>query len=189
MCSNDRKLPPGKPVALNREVILRPGLRVAANAPGCGPADALGVVKAAVAALTGEDGNFLNDAVQGPDGRLWVLVGYTAPSNPKKGEREFLYCYQNGKWGLADPPQGHSPSIETHDQLGFLGGNEPVLVQVRYDPESKTTALHLLQLHEGPWQSHPAEKIVQRAGGQIVSNAREPWMIVAKRAAGKTSIA
>ena len=139
-------------------------------------------------AVTGEDGNFLNDAVQGPDGRLWILVAYTAPSNPQKGEREFLYCYQNGKWGLAEPPQGHSPSIWTHDELGFLGGNEPVLSQVQYDPESKTSASHLLQLHEGQWQSHPAEKIVQKAGGQIVSIAGEAWVIVARQADGKTSV-
>jgi len=57
-------------------------------------------------AVTGVDGNFLQDAKQGPDGRLWVLANYTSPSNPDRGNNHFLYCYEKRHLEAGRPATG-----------------------------------------------------------------------------------
>lgn len=140
-------------------------------------------------ALTGEDGSFLDDAVQGPDGRLWVLVSYTRSSNPKIGERACLYCYEAGRWAMADSRDGHSASTLSRGGLVFLGDSQPAHVQAFFGEKSGAPARQsVLQWHNGQWQAHPVEKIMQERKGQLVWNAREAWLIAKFQFRGKTSL-
>lgn len=138
-------------------------------------------------ALTGEDGSFLSDAVEGCDGRLWVLTSYTSPSNPKIGDRAFLYCYESGRWHLADSHDGHPASSLDRGGLVFLGDPQPVHVQAFFGETPNAPARQsVLQWRNEQWQVHPAEKIMQESGGQLVWNAREAWLIAKSQAEGKT---
>ena len=142
-------------------------------------------------ALTGEDGNFLTDARQGPDGRLWVLVSYTPPSNPKMGWRTFLYSFREGRWSMAEPSEGHRASALDDLGLAFLGVNEPSHYQLMFGKKSNTSSngvASLLQWNKGNWQPHPAEKILQKTGGRLVWSSGEAWVIVKRQAEGKTTV-
>jgi hypothetical protein len=141
--------------------------------------------------LTGADGTVLQDAVAGPDGRLWVLVSHTPPSNPAKGSRAFLYCCRDGRWGLAEPPEGHAASDYADRGLVFLGSNEPAHLQMLFDRPgtgSVATVTRLLQLHDGQWHTHPAEKLLQDEATLLLGNSGEAWAIASRHAGGKTTV-
>lgn len=141
-------------------------------------------------ALTGEDGNFLTDAQQGPDGRLWVLVRYTPPSNPKKGWWAFLYCYEIGRWSMADPPEGHVATALSNHGLVFLASSDPVHHQSFFNKKDRTALKdiqQLLQWHDGTWRSHPAERLLNE-DGWLAWTAGEAWTIGTLSRGGKTVV-
>ena len=140
-------------------------------------------------ALTETDGNFLNDARQGPDSRLWVLVSYTRPSNPAKGNRALLYCYENGAWRLAEPPSGHRANEINDLGLLFIGGNEPVHYHVLFNRQAKGAGglPQLMQWHDGKWRTHPAEKVLRENQGELLWNSREAWLICSRQSNGRTA--
>jgi hypothetical protein len=77
-------------------------------------------------AITGVvDGNFLKGARRGPDGRLWALAGYTPPSNPQRGFRDYLYRFEDGNWKLMGPEDGQPAGTISDGGLHFLG-TQPV---------------------------------------------------------------
>jgi hypothetical protein len=141
-------------------------------------------------ALTGTDGNFLTDAVQGPDGRLWVLVSYSRPSNPRFGGRAFLYMYEKGKWLMADPPTGHRASGYSRGSLLFIGTNEPVQYQLIFNDKTEElgdVVASLLQWKDGDWIAHPAEELLRQRSGHLVWNDQEAWNITS-RISGTTTV-
>lgn len=128
-------------------------------------------------AITGQDGNFLKDAIKGPDGRLWILAAYTRPSNPHRGDTVFLYCYENNKWVLKGPPDGY-PSGSMGDQgLNFLGGAEPVHLFYGYDVEKQMVVPHYLGLKSNSWYPLPVQKLLRSTQGGVHTGKNDTWVI------------
>jgi len=138
-------------------------------------------------AVTGVDGNFLIDAKQGPDGRLWVLAGYTPPSNPDRGFSNYLYCFENDRWKLAGPQKGQpSDFFGTDFGVHFLGGAEPVrhFVAGKEIPDPRQNH-NLMRLDENRFVPLPAQDLVRKHHGTMVWRKNDAWYFVPRNADGR----
>ena len=106
-------------------------------------------------ALTGVGGNFLTDAVFGPDGRAWVLAEYSVPSNPERGGKCYLYCYRDGAWTLRCV--GQVGTAAWGSGLHFLGGHDPVRIFC-----DGAGGLQILRLEGRNWVSVPVKNALQK---------------------------
>ncbi len=141
-------------------------------------------------AVTGVDGNFLIDAKQGPDGRLWVLAGYTPPSNPDRGFSNYLYCFENDRWKLAGPQKGQpSDFFGTDFGVHFLGGAEPVrhFVAGKEIPDPRQNH-NLMRLDENRFVPLPAQDLVRKHHGTMVWRKNDAWYFVPRNADGQTQL-
>jgi hypothetical protein len=126
-------------------------------------------------ALTGVDGNFLSGAVEGPDGRLWVLADYSKPSNPVRAEHIFLYCYEDGNWKIKGPKDGYHSGMMENKGLYFLGGNEPVMLSYDYDPDRKQDIANLVSLKEEEWASLPVQDFIRAHVNKVLWQNKVLW--------------
>lgn len=137
--------------------------------------------------ITGVDGNFLSDAVIGPDRRLWVLAAYTRPSNRERGETHYLYVYDGTRWELTGPENGH-PSGSMGDRgLSFLG-NALTHHFVGYDMEKKCNKPYLLYLDRTEWKPVAAQSLLRQQTGDLVRVGSNAWYFVCTEKAGATVV-
>ena len=145
-------------------------------------------------ALTGFNWNFLPDAKQGPDGRLWVLathpdVGDSLPFGSNRDYRDYLYCFESGSWKIAGPKDGHAHGDFGDRGLHFLGTVEPVHHFVRFD-QSKTGHEEdcLLQLHGEKWVELPAQQLLRQTGGKLAWRKQDAWLVTTTWTNGATLV-
>ena len=123
-------------------------------------------------AITGKDRNFLQDAKQGSDGRLWVLVQLRS--------HDFLYSLEDGGWKVKGPPNGHLGGSTVDDGLHFLGTH---LVH-----QFQSEKIQLVGLEGEQWVPVPAQDLVQEPNeivgyfrngkmhGSIYWRAHDAWL-------------
>lgn len=143
-------------------------------------------------ALTGVDGNFLRDAKQGPDGRLWILAGYTPPSNQQRGGKDYLYCLEKDEWRIAGPPRGAPGADFAEKGLYFLGSNEPVHLFAATSNENQEARVlvHFVRLEGGDWVPLPAQDLLRKhhEKGIMTSRKNDAWWFVPSVTDGRTEL-
>ena len=139
-------------------------------------------------ALTGFDWNFLPDAKQGPDGRLWVLATHPTAA-ARYSYRNYLFCFENGSWRIAGPKDGHPYGDFGDDGLHFLGGAEPVHHFVQLEGvKSGHTEDCLLQLRGDKWVELPAQELLRRTGGRLAWRKQDAWLVSSQWTNGATLV-
>jgi hypothetical protein len=137
--------------------------------------------------ITGVDGNFLEDATVGPDGRLWVLAAYSRPSNSERGDNHYLYVFDGKRWQLAGPEKGYPSGSMADLGLCFLG---KTLIHhfVGYDLEQKRDKPYLLYLDGTKWEPVAAQSLLRQREGQLAWTGSNAWYFSCSEQAGTTFV-
>jgi hypothetical protein len=118
---------------------------------------------------------FLDDMRVSPEGILWVSSVYTFP------HRTYIYRYSDGKWELADPPDGDRRESEViwDSGLHFLGDAIPCRMI-----ETREAGVCVLRLSGGKWELAPVTDSVRKIIGQsrvssehIVKRSHDTWVV------------
>jgi hypothetical protein len=101
--------------------------------------------------VSGVGGTFLSAAVQGPDEQLWLLLTYTRPSNPQRGDSDYLYRLHAGSWELASGPDWTDIHIYQCGGLHFVGSPNPMRVFRPLEPHKPPTS-NVYGFQNGRWK-------------------------------------
>lgn len=132
-------------------------------------------------AITGFDGNFLMGAKRGPDGRLWLLAGYTEPSNPMLGERDILYGFENGAWKVMGPPRGRVSDPLLSDSGLHVLGTQPVHF-------FQDQQCHLIGLEGERWVPLAAEQLACGDDKYVVWRKDDAWVFWQREDEGRSTL-
>ena len=132
-------------------------------------------------AITGFDGNFLMGAKRCPDGRLWVLAGYTEPSNPTLGQRDILYGFENGTWKVMGPPLGRVSRLVFSDSGLHILGRRPV--HFFHDPEC-----HLIGLEGEQRVPLAAENLACGGDRYVVWRKDDAWLFWQRKVEDRSTL-
>ena len=137
--------------------------------------------------ITGVDGNFLEGATTGPDGRVWIMAAYTRPSNNERGETHYLYVYDGTRWKLAGPGKGYPSGTMGDFGINFLG-NTLVHHFLGYDRETKRNKPYWLYLDDTEWKPVSAQSLLRRQEGDLVWTGSNAYYFVCSERDGRTAV-
>lgn len=137
--------------------------------------------------ITGVDGTFLQSAIIGRNGRIWVLAGYSYPSNPDRGNNHYLYVYDGSDWQLAGPQNGAPSGSIGERGLGFLG-DYLAHMYLGYDSEKKRDKPYLKYLEQGKWKTAGAEQFLRSTPGQTLWTGSNLWHLVCTNTEDRTVV-
>ena len=131
-------------------------------------------------AITGADGNFLKGAGRAADGSLWIVAGYTPPSNKDRGFKDFLYVFEDGAWKHKGPPDGQ--------EAGFWGDEGYHLLASRFVRLYWDTAWQFVGLEGVRWVELPAQALVRPRFERIAWRRDDAWFIRRRTEADQSSL-
>lgn len=130
--------------------------------------------------ITSHEDGYVFGLTADSEDRIWMLVRFNSIGNPDTFERWFLYCYENDRWKIKGPANGHPNKMLDGNQLLVSNTGIPIFHNADVD-ESHHRRPRIDYLSNGRWVEAPISKSLTSADHCFLNPSAPTEMFIVRR--------